>query len=71
MFLTLGLLATPSTFLAILLPAVALGLFLVLVARPVAVWLCLLPFGFTGNETAFVAGSASAAPSRSCSRSCH
>jgi potassium/hydrogen antiporter len=55
MFLTLGLLATPSTFLAILLPAVALGLFLVLVARPVAVWLCLLPFGFTRNETAFVA----------------
>jgi potassium/hydrogen antiporter len=55
MFLTLGLLATPSTFLDVLVPAAALGLFLAFVARPVAVWLCLLPFGFTRNETAFVA----------------
>ncbi len=55
MFLTLGLLATPSTFGDILLPATTLGLFLVFVARPVAVWLTLLPFGFSRNETAFVA----------------
>ncbi|MFZ1427955.1 MAG: potassium/proton antiporter, partial [Geminicoccaceae bacterium] len=55
MFLTLGLLATPSTFGDILLPATALGLFLVFVARPVSVWLTLLPFGFSRNETAFVA----------------
>ena len=47
MFLTLGLLATPSTFGDILLPATTLGLFLVFVARPVAVWLTLLPFGFS------------------------
>ena len=37
MFLTLGLLASPSTFTGILLPATALGLVLVFVARPVAV----------------------------------
>src|SRR3546814_6825922 len=43
MFLTLGLLATPSTFGEVLWPALALAVFLILVARPVAVWLCLLP----------------------------
>jgi cell volume regulation protein A len=55
MFLTLGLLATPSQFLDIALPAVLIALFLTLVGRPVAVWLCLLPFRFTRNETTFVA----------------
>ncbi|HET9483534.1 MAG TPA: potassium/proton antiporter, partial [Xanthomonadales bacterium] len=55
MFLTLGLLATPSEFAAIALPALALGVFLILVARPVAVWLCLLPFRLAPNENAFIA----------------
>lgn len=55
MFLVLGLLATPSQFLDILLPAVVLGLFLVFIARPLAVWLCLLPFDFTQRETGFIA----------------
>ena len=55
MFLVLGLLATPSQFPAILIPAVLLGLFLVLVARPLAVWACLLPFDFTQRETGFIA----------------
>lgn len=55
MFLFLGLLATPSEFGAILWPAVGLSLFLILVARPVAVWLCLLPFEFQHREEAFVA----------------
>jgi potassium/hydrogen antiporter len=55
MFLTLGLLATPSQFFDIALPAVLLALFLTLIARPVAVWICLLPFRFTRNETTFVA----------------
>ncbi|WP_127597807.1 potassium/proton antiporter [Nitratireductor alexandrii] len=54
MFLVLGLFATPSQFPAIALPAVALGLFLIFVARPIAVWLCLVPFRFTRAETAFV-----------------
>ncbi|WP_159950900.1 potassium/proton antiporter [Rhizobium sp. 18065] len=55
MFLVLGLLATPSQFLGILLPAIVLGLFLVFIARPLAVWLCLLPFDFTQRETGFIA----------------
>jgi cell volume regulation protein A len=55
MFLVLGLLATPSQFPSILLPAVLLGLFLIFVARPLAVWLCLLPFDFTQRETGFIA----------------
>ncbi len=54
MFLVLGLFATPSQFGAILPAAVGLGLFLILVARPVAVWLCLLPFRFARNEAAFI-----------------
>ena len=55
MFLMLGLLATPSQFLGILAPAIALGLFLDFVARPLAVWLSLLPYQFTQQETGFVA----------------
>jgi len=54
MFLILGLYATPSEFLPILPVGVALGLLLIFVARPVAVWLCLMPFDFTRQETAFV-----------------
>jgi len=55
MFLVLGLLATPSQFPQIVLPAIALAIFLVFVARPLAVWLCLLPFNYTQRETGFVA----------------
>lgn len=54
MFLVLGLFATPSQFIPILLPALALGLFLIFLARPIAVWVCLLPFRFPRNETAFI-----------------
>ncbi|WP_119677659.1 potassium/proton antiporter [Indioceanicola profundi] len=54
MFLTLGLLATPSQFGVVALPAVLLALILIFVARPLAVWLCLLPFGFSGREIGFV-----------------
>ncbi|MCU0837602.1 MAG: potassium/proton antiporter [Rhodospirillales bacterium] len=54
MFLVLGLLATPSQFPAIVLPALAIALVLTLIARPVAVWLCLLPFRYQPNETAFI-----------------
>ena len=55
MFLVLGLLATPSQFPAIILPALALAFFLIFVARPLAVWLCLLPFDFTQQENSFIA----------------
>jgi cell volume regulation protein A len=54
MFLLLGLFATPTQFIPILPVAVLLGLFLILVARPVAVWLCLIPFSMPRQETAFI-----------------
>jgi cell volume regulation protein A len=54
MFVMLGLLVTPSDLLPILIPAVLIALFLVVVARPMAVVLCLLPFRFAWNEHAFV-----------------
>ena len=44
MFLTLGLLMNPGEMIHVLLVAVAIGLFMMFVARPVAVFLCLQPF---------------------------
>lgn len=55
MFLVLGLLATPSEFPQIALQAVLIALALTFLARPLAVWLCLLPFGFRRTETTFLA----------------
>jgi cell volume regulation protein A len=55
MFVMLGLLATPSDFHTIAIPAVVLGVFLIFVARPLAVWLCLLPFDFNQREITFLA----------------
>ena len=55
MFVMLGLLATPSQFDVIIVPAIILGLFLIFVARPLAVWLCLLPFDYAQNEIKFLA----------------
>jgi cell volume regulation protein A len=55
MFLVLGLLATPSQFPAIAVPAILLAFFLIFVARPIAVWLCLLPYDYTQPETGFLA----------------
>ena len=54
MFLLLGLLATPSSFADIALPVIGLALVLTFVVRPLAIGLCLLPFGFRRNEIAFV-----------------
>ena len=44
MFLTLGLLVNPGEMIHVLLVAVAIGVFMMFVARPVAVFLCLQPF---------------------------
>jgi potassium/hydrogen antiporter len=54
MFVMLGLLVTPSDLLPNLIPSVLIAIFLVLIARPVAVVLCLLPFRFAWNEHGFV-----------------
>ncbi len=53
MFLVLGLFATPSQFVAVALPGILLALFLMLVARPAAAVLCLVPFRFERREIAF------------------
>ncbi|HYI71292.1 MAG TPA: potassium/proton antiporter [Skermanella sp.] len=55
MFVMLGLLASPSQFPGLFLPAAALAAVLILIARPIAIWLCLAPFRFTNNETTFIA----------------
>lgn len=53
MFLTLGLLASPSEFVDLLVPAIGIATFLMLFARPIAVFLSLLPFGFSSREVVF------------------
>jgi len=55
MFLALGLLARPSEFGAVLPGALAVAFVLIILARPLAAWLSLLPFKIKSNETAFVA----------------
>lgn len=54
MFLTLGLLATPSEFGAIIIPAAVLAFVLIFLARPLSVLLCLAPFDFRSREKLFV-----------------
>lgn len=53
MFLVLGLLVTPTTLINYALPGLAVSLFLMFVARPVAVLLCVLPFKLERNERIF------------------
>jgi cell volume regulation protein A len=54
MFVLLGLLVWPQRLTESLLAAVAIALVLMLVARPVAVFLCLAPFKFQWREKLFI-----------------
>ena len=54
MFMLLGLLSAPHALLPILWPALGVAAFLMLVARPAAVLLCLLPFRYRPAELAFI-----------------
>ncbi|WP_461061153.1 potassium/proton antiporter [Silanimonas algicola] len=54
MFLLLGMLVVPSTLMDVLGPALVLAAVLMLVARPVAVAACLVPFGFHKREIGFI-----------------
>jgi len=56
MFLTLGLLVNPHELLGVIVPGVVLGLFIIFVARPAAVFLSLLPFRrFTPRGRIYIA----------------
>ncbi len=55
LFLMLGLLVTPHELPPVILPALAVSAVLILVARPLGVAACLLPFRWTAREAAFVA----------------
>jgi len=54
MFVMLGLLVTPTNLLPDLVEAAVVAVFLIFVARPLAVLLCLAPFRFTPKERLFI-----------------
>ncbi|WP_341989841.1 potassium/proton antiporter [Azorhizobium sp. AG788] len=54
MFVMLGLLVSPAHMVQFLPPALGIAAFLMLVARPAAVFLCLWPFSFSWREKTFV-----------------
>ncbi len=54
MFLMLGLLITPGNLPPLVIPAVAIALVLIFIARPLAVFVCLLPFHFPWREQLFI-----------------
>jgi cell volume regulation protein A len=55
MFVLLGLLVSPSRLGGSVLPAVGVAFVLMLVARPIAVFVCLAPFRFNWREKIFIA----------------
>jgi cell volume regulation protein A len=54
MFLLLGLLVTPHELTPLLAPALGISIFLMVVARPAAVWACLAPFRFPAKEVWYI-----------------
>ncbi|MDO6692557.1 potassium/proton antiporter [Aliiglaciecola sp. 3_MG-2023] len=54
MFLMLGLLVTPSNLVPIIIPAIAIAVVLIFIARPLAVLISLLPFHFPWREQTFI-----------------
>src|ERR1700738_652945 len=55
MFVMLGLLVSPQRLMSSVVPAVLVALVLMLLARPLAVFLCLAPFRFNWREKLFIA----------------
>lgn len=55
MFLMMGLLVVPSQLLPIFWSGLGVSLLLAFVARPIAVWLCLIPFKMPAKEKHYIA----------------
>jgi cell volume regulation protein A len=55
MFVLLGLLVSPQRLPSSLVPAIGVAMVLMLVARPLAVFICLAPFRFNWREKLFIA----------------
>ncbi len=55
MFLTLGLFVFPSRLVPVIVPGLILAAILIFIARPISVWIGLLPFSYTMREKHFVA----------------
>src|SRR5579883_2199763 len=54
LFLMLGLLVTPHKLIPVIAPALVVAALLILLARPLSVFACLLPFRFSPRQMAFV-----------------
>jgi cell volume regulation protein A len=54
MFVMLGLLVSPDRLVSTVVPALAVAATLMIIARPVAVFLCLTPFRFPWRDKAFI-----------------
>lgn len=54
MFMSLGLYANVSEFPSVFTPSMILGALLIVVSRPLAVFLCLAPFKYTFSEKVFI-----------------
>ncbi|HET6545976.1 MAG TPA: potassium/proton antiporter [Rhodanobacteraceae bacterium] len=55
MFLVLGVLVAPHQLIVVLWPALGVAAFLMFIGRPLAVALCLAPFGYRKREITFIA----------------
>jgi len=54
MFLALGLFVFPSHLIPIILPGLALAAILIFIARPLGVFICLIPFNYSLMEKTFI-----------------
>lgn len=55
LFVTLGLLVFPSKIVPVILPGLLIAVILIFIARPVAVFLALIPFRYSIHEKTFIA----------------
>lgn len=54
MFLTLGLFVFPSRLVPVMAPALILAMILIFIARPISVWISMLPFRYSTREKTFI-----------------